>query len=124
MDINPSTLKVENYGWRFFQLAEYAILGHKIFTTVDPQYQFSIDLNNGTSIRSFVYKITTDDYAFADYYVTKMGYRWIIAKTAREIYPLVKSLIDWFSQTNATCAMKYYEEEAFAECVKSANLSE
>jgi hypothetical protein len=46
-----NTFKTLN--WRFFMLQEYTFFKHVEFKTVDPQKQFSINLNDNQSIRNF-----------------------------------------------------------------------
>lgn len=87
------------------------------FISVKPQDAFGINLNEASTVLAFAQKLKHNKNQYAQYLLTKMGFRQALAKVGSVIYPFLQNWITVYEQSNFVCGMLNYEYEAYKACL-------
>jgi hypothetical protein len=114
-DDGSLTLKHE---MRFLQLNEYQFEHSVNFITTKMQERFNVDFLSASSIRRLGDRLETDIDLYKDFQILRMGY------SEKEVEFWHVNHTDYVpdDMTNYICAMKYYELDAYKDCVGSDDL--
>ena len=106
--------------WRFLQLHEYILSQLALYSTLDPQVEYGLSLDNADSIRAFTHTLVNDTQKYTNYLFSKMGYpQWLITYAA-QAYNMIQPFKPIMNQKIFVCGMLHFENEPYQAC-KTAN---
>jgi hypothetical protein len=117
IDLDSETQTIKHLYWRFFQLQEYFVLRLDNFISVNPHEAFGINLNKASTVLAYANRLKYDKNQYAEYLLTKMGFRQALAKVGSVVYPFLQNWITVYEQANFVCGMLNYEYEAYKACL-------